>query len=632
VNKQFAEKWQRRLGSSYEIRIRVTLGLMFLLIIVANLNSLRFFSASKSLQNSTVKSRAVENMTLMSRLLKTNSLERSRSSQFRDLAQTAGFSDIAVVETELLQHDESDSSGFVDANALTRLRTAYNQDKELAGAVGGGLPATLSAVYTNDRGEKVRTAAYHFTADDGKALSLIATVPADIEVGLQRFSTLNMVFQLVSMAAAITIAVSLLRIMLKPYRLIKSQALQADVAGADQPESVDFAVQTFQKVISELRTKEAVLQRLYAQQKDRATSLERYNEYILAGMSSAVISCDRDGAITHFNRAAESICGLQAASVISQEYHYVLADFPMFANLIGDAIEIGRETTLPEVEMHLTDGGSRWLSVTCSQLRDDAGNPRGVMLLISDLTDLKRLESEVRVKEQMAALGEMAAGLAHQLRNSLAAVVGFAQLLQKMTSGVDKAPSLVANIITEAKATEEMLTRFLKLSRTEEICLQSVELSEIQEIVENHFSEQSSARTRLRFAVDDDLTSATCDPIIVANVLINLVQNAFEASAADGQVRVEMHSRDHGQVLEFQVSDRGKGIPAQEIPKIFLPFYTSGKATGTGLGLSLVRKWVLYHNGEITCESTPGIGTKFTVRLPQRIDTAHSQRISCPSC
>ncbi|TFH65560.1 MAG: PAS domain S-box protein [Candidatus Zixiibacteriota bacterium] len=619
MNKGAPDKWQRWLGSSYEIRIRVTLGLMFLLIIIANLNSLRFFGASKSLQNDTAKYRAVGNLDIISRLLKTNPLERSRSTQFRDLAETAGFAEIALVETEALQHDDSDSSGFVDAYLLQKLRSAYNRDKEVAGALGGGLPATMSTVYMGDKGEKVRTVAYHFVSDKGEPLTLLATIPATIEAGLQRFSALNALFQFLSMAAAFTIAILLLKITLKPYRQIKNQALAADVGKADQPEAVDFAVNTFQKVIGELRHKEAVLQRLYAQQKDRATSLERYNEYILAGMSSAMISCDARGAITNFNRAAERICNVQAVTAARRDYHQALADYPVIVEMIREALEKGKETSLPEMELCLADGRRLWLSVTCSQLRDTDNSVIGAMVLATDLTDLKRLEAEIRIKEQMAALGEMAAGLAHQLRNSLAAVVGFAQLLKKLTAGTDGVPDLVLNIINEAQTTEEMLTRFLTLSRSERILLREVEFAEIQRMVENHFAEQLTAGgVKLVFAVDNELPALVCDPILITNALINLIQNGIEASAAGSEVRVEGSCMGYGQPLLIRVIDSGEGIPVEEIDKIFLPFYTSGKATGTGLGLSLVRKWVVYHSGEITCQSTPNRGTIFTIKLPRR--------------
>ena len=425
------------------------------------------------------------------------------------------------------------------------------------------------------------------------------------------------------MAAAFTIAILLLKITLKPYRQIKNQALAADVGKADQPEAVDFAVNTFQKVIGELRHKEAVLQRLYAQQKDRATSLERYNEYILAGMSSAMISCDAKGVITNFNRAAERICNVQAGTAVRRDYHQALADYPVLVEMIGEALERGKETSLPEMELRLADGRRLWLSVTCSQLKDTDNSVIGAMVLATDLTDLKRLEAEIRIKEQMAALGEMAAGLAHQLRNSLAAVVGFAQLLKKLTAGTDGVPDLVLNIINEAQATEEMLTRFLALSRSEKVLLREVEFAEIQRLVETHFAEQLKAGgVKLVFAVDNELPALVCDPILITNALINLIQNSIEASAAGSEVRVEGSCIGYDQPLSIKVIDNGKGIPVEEIDKIFLPFYTSGKATGTGLGLSLVRKWVVYHSGEITCQSTPNRGTTFTIKLPMRPPSA----------
>ncbi len=616
---QFLDKWQKRLGSSYEARIRVTLGLMFLLIIVANLNSLRFFSQSQSLQTGTLKYRVVDNLEKAANSIKANPAELARSAQFRDLAHAAGFTRIDLVETELLQREEIGKSELVDSVTLSRLRNAYDHDKEVAGVVGAGLPATVSEVFTSDNGSPVRAVAYHFIGDKGKGLTLVATLPADTEVGLQRFSRLNTLFQLLSIAAAFTIAILLLKITLKPYLQIKKQALAAAVAKTDQPEAMDFAVQTFQRVITELRHKEAVLQRLYAQQKDRAISLERYNEYILAAMPSAVISCDNEGVVTNYNSAAEAIFKIPASAAIGHNYHYALADYAMFAQMIEDALAKSRESSKPEIEVHLVDQQCLWLSVDCTLLRDNVGAVKGAMVLISDLTDLKRLESEVAIKEQMAALGEMSAGLAHQLRNSLAAVVGFAQLLRKLAVGIDQVPEIVTNILTEAQATEEMLTRFLSLSRHEAVQLQEVDFEEIQRTVETHFaSEVESGRVRLQFTVDQCAAKLTCDAVLISNVLVNLVQNSIEASVPGSEVKIRVYSSGFGETVGVKVSDNGKGIPPENIDEIFLPFFTSGKPNGTGLGLALVRKWIVCHGGEVTCESAPNRGTTFTIMLPQK--------------
>jgi PAS domain S-box-containing protein len=601
---------------------------MFLLIVVATLNSLRFFSQSRSLQIETTKYRAVDNLDAMARLLKTNPAEWSRSSQFRDLVRIADFEDVELVETELLQHGDSAVSKYADSFTVERLRNAYSLEKEIVGAISSGLPATISQIHNDLKGEKVRTVAYHFASDKGEPLTLLATTSADAESRLQRFSDLNTLFQLLSVAAAFTIAILLLKITLKPYQQIKSEALAADVPQPAGQESVDFAVQTFQRVIGELRRKEAVLQRLYAQQKDRATSLERYNEYILASMPSGVISCDTEGTVTRFNRAAEGIFNVTAAAAIGHDFHYALADYAVIARMISVALAKGEESALPEIELHIADGRRLWLSLNCVLLRDSDVAVKGAMVLVSDLTALKRLEAEVSVKEQMAALGEMAAGLAHQLRNSLAAVVGFAQLLQKLTVGTDRLPEIVVSILKEAQTTEEMLTRFLKLSRSEEVSLREVEFAAIREIVENHFAEQAhKGRTRLVFAIDGSLPTMLCDPILIGNALINLIQNSIEASQPGSEVRVDVESRGQGESIEIRVIDHGKGIPAGEIDRIFLPFFTSGKTDGTGLGLSLVRKWVICHGGEITCRSAADAGTVFSIQLPQNRHPASADSV-----
>lgn len=608
--------WLKRIGFTYEIRIRLTLAFMFLLILVANLNSLRYFSQTISAREQQLLDQSSQNLKLLAASLGPNPADRINSQSVRDLALAAGFARVSVIETDLLRDDSAQSSELVPPDRLKEIRAAYGLPKTIAGGIQAGLPASLSESYRLPSGSMERVGFYHFTSEYGEPLTLVVAINSGELSNIERFATLNTLFQVLSVLAALTMAAMLLKITMKPYKQIKSQALAADIARSDNPESVDFAVETFEKVIAELRAKEQKLQQLYAQQRDRAASLERYTEDVLASMPSGVLSCGTDGVITHFNDSAAKILSINTEDAINHQFAAALRDWPSLRQLLADTLQSRTGRSIPEIEILAKSNCSVWLSVTCSLVTDADGAVRGATLLISDITELKRLEAEIVVKEQMAALGEMSAGLAHQLRNSMGAVIGFSQLLKKVCAE-GPTSDMVSGILREARITGEMLDRFLKLSRVGEISPVPTSFEEIRIALDTHF-ENKLAERNLALVVNcrGALPAFVCDPLLITNTLINLIENAIQASQGGQKIGIEFRFDDTSQVFCLEVTDHGKGMSDDQLSRIFTPFYTSGKADGTGLGLALARKWVMAHGGTIVCQSEIGQGTRFTITLP----------------
>ncbi len=609
----------RLLGLSYEIRIRITLGFMFLLILIANLNSLRFFSQTNEVNEENLRLQTAQNLNLIAATLRTSPIEKLQTSAVRDLALAAGFDQLFLVETDLLRDTATGTSSLVSEASLADIRSAYARPKRVAGGVRQALPSTITESFSIGigGGRQARYAFFHLIAENGQPLTLAAMLEAEVYSDLARFSQLNTLFQIISLLAASTIALILLKITFKPYQQIKSEAIAADVATPDRPESIDFAVSTFQKVIAELQAKEKRLQELYAQQKQRAASLERYNEYVLHAMPSGVISCDTDGRLTHFNTAAASILSIGAEPAIGKGYERVLEPFPVLVELITSTLRSGQANRITELQLANRAGERLWVSLNSSILRDSDGQPRGAMVLINNLTELKRLESAMMLREHMAALGEMSAGLAHQLRNSMGAIVGFAQLLNKPDAGGQNLEAMSAMILKEARTTGEMLDRFLRLSRPSELVLSEIDFKELASAIRRHFHQQLLDRQlRLTFTTADNLPALLADQVLLLNILTNLIQNAIHASTDGSSIEIAVLSDSQRREMVLSVSDHGYGIAPEELQNIFTPFYTSGKADGTGLGLALVEKWAAAHGGRIECNSVPGAGSRFTLHLP----------------
>ncbi|MGB5107592.1 MAG: ATP-binding protein [Candidatus Zixiibacteriota bacterium] len=619
--------WLKRIGFTYEIRIRLTLAFMFLLIVVANLNSLRYFSQTQSAQERQALDQAAQNMQLVAVALRDNPAERINSQPVRDLALAAGFSQVAIIETDLLRDDSAATSTLVSPDRLQQIRRAYSLPKTIAGGIRGGLPASLTEPYNAGAGSKERSGFFHFRSGDDKPLTLVVNIDTGEQSDIARFASLNTIFQILSVLAALTMAVMLLKITMKPYKQIKSEALAADIARTDKRESVDFAVETFQQVIAELKAKEQKLQQLYAQQRDRAASLERYTEDVLRGMPSGVLSCNIQGTITHFNESAARILGVSVESGLGQPFISTLADWPSLRNLLSETIASRSELSIPEIEIIAKNNNTIWLSVTCSLVTDANHDVRGATILISDISELKRLEAEIVVKEQMAALGEMSAGLAHQLRNSMGAVIGFSQLLKKISGDEGPTADMVSGILREARSTGEMLDRFLKLSRVSEVSPVAVDFADIQTALQTHFKHKLRERNLLlEFSFVQPLPPFVCDQLLIANTLINLIENAIQASENGKTISVRLAFEAESDSFVLEVSDQGKGMTQDQLSRIFTPFYTSGKADGTGLGLALARKWVMAHGGTISCQSALDRGTTFRISLPLIPDQTQTQQ------
>jgi PAS domain S-box-containing protein len=609
--------WLKRIGFTYEIRIRLTLAFMFLLILVANLNSLRYFNQTKSAQEQQLLDEASQNLRLIAAALHSSPAERLNSQSVRDLAFAAGFTKLALVETDVLRADSALTSHRVSPERLEEIRRAYALSKTVIGGIRDALPASLSESYRSPSGGTERTGFYHFLSADGEPLTLIVAIDAAEQSDIERFASLNTLFQMLSVLAALTMAAMLLKITMKPYKQIKSEAIAADIARTDQPESMDFAVETFQQVIAELRAKEQKLQLLYAQQRDRAASLERYTEDVLRGMPSGVLSCSNEGTITHFNESAAKILSIAVDSVIGRPFASGLEEWPPLRNLLQETLSLQSGRSVPEIELLSTDNCSIWLSLTSTLVTDAYGEVRGATLLISDITELKRLEGEIVVKEQMAALGEMAAGLAHQLRNSMGAIIGYSQVLKKQSIPETPTADMVTGILTEARSTGEMLDRFLKLARVSDISPVATDFKELQTALNTHFEHKLAERElRLRFCVGSQTPVLVCDSLLIINSLINLIENAIQASGPGQIIEVSFHFGKQDNAFLLEVTDHGKGMTSDQLSRIFTPFYTSGKADGTGLGLALARKWIMAHGGVISCQSRIGEGTRFTIELP----------------
>lgn len=365
---------------------------------------------------------------------------------------------------------------------------------------------------------------------------------------------------------------------------------------------VGFVVDTFHELVAKLKEKEKELDSLRKIAEDRADVYESYNEYILQSVPSGVISLDSSLRATKVNSAAEKILNIRAADVIGRGYNEI------FTEPVSRYLEEKSLIERKEFQYTVNSGRRIHLGLTLTPLFNSNKEEIGQLMVFTDLTELKALEAQAALRDRLASLGEMAAGMAHELRNPMGVIAGYTKLLSKRTDS--SLAHIVAAISKEVAVMDRVISDFLSFARPTALNLSTVDM---EQVMRNCASNVFAGKKDIRLYLDiDNIPQVYGDEILLRQAFINLFQNAIEAMPADGELRIN-YSVKTG-YLEVTISDNGEGIPEDIKDKVFLPFYTT-KDKGTGLGLAIVHKIIVSHQGSINFESTEK-GTTFYVRLP----------------
>jgi signal transduction histidine kinase len=347
-------------------------------------------------------------------------------------------------------------------------------------------------------------------------------------------------------------------------------------------------------------------------------------------MRNGVLAIRRDGTLALMNDEAYRIFALaRHPDDVGRPFSDVLRDRQAVARVLGSAFELSHLPNRAELRLKDLD---RVIGYTLSLVKDNHGRPTGAVLFFKDLTHVEQLEERERLRDRLASLGEMAAGMAHELRNPLAGIEVMAGLLRRQVPDTPDARSLLADIISEAKLANAIVVEMLEFVRPVRL---QVERTDIADVLTQAITLAESKATRGSIAITvhvaPDLPMIDGDHHQLSQVFINLVANAFEALEGKGQVTITavtgaiepdpaFTSDTSGATaptptVVVDVGDDGPGVPAELADRIFNPFFTT-KPQGSGLGLAIVRKIVDAHDGRIDLSSGPRSGTRFRVTLP----------------
>jgi two-component system sensor histidine kinase PilS (NtrC family) len=346
---------------------------------------------------------------------------------------------------------------------------------------------------------------------------------------------------------------------------------------------------------------------------------------ITESMSSGFVIVDSESTVTEFNRSASRMLGVPVGEAIGGKAVDVLA--PVSADLyakVVSALDEGREEERGEARVLARDGREVPLGVSVSLLKY-CGATHGVVLIFQDLTDVKRMGEKMRLADKLAALGELSAAVAHEIRTPLASICGSVEMLRDSLDIRGENRRLLDLVVKESDRLKCIIDHFLEFARSRpsrfsEVSLDAV-LAGVVRLVRNHPSFGGGIEVEVEAQVP---VMAWVDEETIKQVFYNLALNAVEALAPGGRltVRLEKGEREADGFAVVTFRDTGVGIDRTDLAQVFEPFFTR-KKTGTGLGLAIASKIVEEHGGRIEIESKKGSGTVATVYLPRNRHQNH---------
>ena len=367
---------------------------------------------------------------------------------------------------------------------------------------------------------------------------------------------------------------------------------------------------------------EQAMQRLRSQEralKARAEASERLSEEIIASLTSGLLVVDSDRAVRTLNPAGRRMLGLPETGVLDTGAD-LLSTVPPLRTVVEECITSTRPVLRRTVQLVQRGGTLVHLGLTASPMRDAEGRTSGVICLFTDLTAVVDLEEQLRLKDSLARLGELTAGIAHEFRNGLATIHGYSRLLDLERLPPDFRP-YVEGIRAETDALRQVVTNFLNFAKPTELTLGPVALRALADRAAEEIRADAEGRGG-SVTVTGVFGTVMGDEVLLRQALSNLCRNALEASLESERapsIQIDGTIDAAQRLQQIAITDSGPGVDANVTARMFRPFFTT-KKTGIGLGLALVQKIIVTHNGRVAAANAPQGGARIAVTLPIPLD------------
>ena len=359
------------------------------------------------------------------------------------------------------------------------------------------------------------------------------------------------------------------------------------------------------------------------------SALASYTDNILRSIAAGVITLDRDGSILSWNKAAEDIMNISADDAVGKHFSQLVDNLGIpevekegLLNSINRVVETGEKYLGYKRQYTPFDTEALCININISQLRNHSGDMLGLVVIFEDVTKEVRMEDEMRRISELAAVGQLAASIAHELRNPLSSIKGAAQYLRKEYGDHAAVCEFLDIIIEEVNILNRITTEFLDFARPMRLNLKEID---VNDVIFRTVQFMHLAITRNNIDVEQrlafEMPRIMADDKQLEQVFRNMILNALQAMPDDGKLVIDSRPVPDG--VQVTVQDTGIGISDEALSQIFVPFFTT-KTKGTGLGLSIVQKIIENHGGIISVESKLGEGTTFEIFLPICSDRARS--------
>jgi two-component system sensor histidine kinase PilS (NtrC family) len=354
--------------------------------------------------------------------------------------------------------------------------------------------------------------------------------------------------------------------------------------------------------------------RLQAARKSLAT-LRALHERIVASIRSGLVTTDLEGRIYTFNAAAREITGYTEEAIRGQDASILFGDMKDHVAESLRAVQTGSTSPRFETSCLTSEGLRLRLGYSISPLSSETGETTGMVITFQDLTQVRSLEETSRRQDRLAAIGRMAASIAHEIRNPLAAMRGSIQMLRSEVENDSSQAQLMEIILRESDRLNQIITDFLSYARPRSLVQARVDVGDLlnQTFALMRHSPEITANQTVKAEVPEEPTYANADEGQLKQVFWNLARNALQAMPQGGTLLATLEKNSHDR-LRIAFTDTGRGMSPDQVEHLFEPF--SSTTGGTGLGLSIVYQIIRDHGGTINVRSREGQGTTITVELP----------------
>ncbi len=348
-----------------------------------------------------------------------------------------------------------------------------------------------------------------------------------------------------------------------------------------------------------------------------------YLTNIIESMSTGIIAVDFEGTIKRINRSVFKILGKKSTKKKSLSAAELLKEI-ISPNKFNAIVSAKFEKTLEfTTELKKKSGNPLIINTIITPAIDSNGNVIGGLIIIEDVTRIRELEEQAARSTRLMAMGQMAASIAHQIRNPLGSIELFSSLLKKDLQGDNNKQTLTEHISTSVKRMNNIITNLLLFAKTKKISFKKINLKQlIDESISYSIDMVPDKKVKISQSYPNNDTAILGDADLLKQVFLNLFINSIQAVENSNSPKIDIRLSEENGTVNLLIKDNGFGIPADKIKHIFDPFFTL-KEKGTGLGLSIAHNIIIAHNGTISAKSKSGKGSEFLIKLP-RISEQHN--------